>query len=175
MDQPSSETNSALRTCTQPRHRRGMWVVDTGFVGDRFLIRVPLPDSTVLRLSADTGGGYVVDPVRVGCLPRVPLPPGTEGVRLPIDSPMPAARDIAQPYPPTGADANGVVNAWWFTGRIWAFDYRLARLRSSTPARAPEPRPASPRERTVASPFPRVQAVIDDEAVDLLPRRRRQR
>jgi len=146
-----------------------MRLIDTEFVGDRFLVRVPLPDSTVLRLLADTGGGYVVDPARVGCLPRAPLPDGTgEGVRLPIDPPMPAGRDIAQLYP-SRLGADGVVNAWWFTGGVWAFDYRLGRLEILDSGLTTGVRLGlATANGQLASPFPRIQAVIDDEPVDLL-------
>ena len=51
---------------------------------------------------------------------------GAVGVRLPLDPPMPASSLAWLMSMKT--DADGVVDAWWFCGRLWAFDYRRGRL-----------------------------------------------
>ncbi len=143
--------------------------VDADFFGDRFLVRVPLPDATVLRVLADTAGGYAVDPAMVASLPRVPLPGGDgEGVRLPLDPPMPSPYDVARLERPRSGSA-GVASAWWFPGRIWALDYRIGRLEILD--EGPGGGVAlglSEHEGRLMSPFPRIQADIDGAAIDFV-------
>lgn len=146
-----------------------MAVIDADFDGQRFLVRVRLPDATIVRLLADTGGGYVVDPTRVVSLPKLDLGDGNEGVRLPIDPPMPAGRDIAVLHP-AHHGADGIVNAWWFTGRTWSFDYRTGKLQTLD-AQLSTGAPLGFARTTngdLGSAFPRVQVRIEDQSIDLL-------
>lgn len=144
-------------------------MIDADLVGQRFLVNVALPDQTTIRLLADTGGGYHVDPDKVAGLPRFPLPDGSDGVRLPVDPPMPPGRDLARLQAPP-IDADGITNAWWFPGHVWSFDYRtgvLQTLDTELTTGCPLGLLRSP-QGDVASPFPRVEVIIDDEPISLL-------
>lgn len=131
-------------------------------------MRVPLLDGTTVRLLADTGG-YVIDPDRVTSLPTVSLPDRAEGVRLPIEPPMPDGHEIAMLHPPRrGAD--GVVSAWWFTGRTWSFDCRTGQLQLlDTKLTVGTPLGLTrSADGDLTFPFPRIQVTIEEEPIDLL-------
>lgn len=124
-------------------------------------------------MNADTGGGYHVDPAVVSSLPTGPDPdfPEIVGVRLPLDPPMPEGHPVTAGLqkPNTGTDA--VVGAWWFTQHVWAFDHRAGQLQLLDGEHDPGDIPlafARDADRAPASPYPRIQATIDSETIDLL-------
>jgi hypothetical protein len=67
-------------------------------------------------------------------------------------------------------DADGVVDAWWFCGRLWAFDYRRGRLEVDVDP----PTDGAPlgflrgANGELQPPFPRVTVRIEGDDIDML-------
>lgn len=148
-----------------------MALIDSEFVAGRFLVHVPLPDGTRIRLLADTGGGLTVAPDVVAALPRVPHAhdPGLYGVRLPLDPPVAVGSDVAFLLPPRN-DYDGVLGACWFADRVWVFDYVAGRLEvlDRSPVCGPIAVGFPCRDGVRSAHYPRVEVTIDHDPLQLL-------
>ena len=148
-------------------------MIDADLVDGRFLLRVQVDDGLLVRLLADTCGGFHVRPDLGGAVPYAALPPGEEGegVRLVLDPEMPEGHEVARLLPVQLPDVDGVLGAWWFVDRTWAFDYLEGRLELVQGyggegvadlflPRWPDGRPLLP--------YARVITEIDDQELDLI-------
>jgi len=165
----------------------------TGYHGDRFWVEPVTAAGRRITLYTDSGGGLFLlqdaaarlgievttevqgaDTVRLATFPpfaadaSIPLPPSRGGKVL-----------VFAPPPGRGIDmfeADGMLGQEWFGGRTWTFDYpgRTLWLRANgdVPAVAAEHRVGLGFQTDSAGAralnFPRIQATIDGQMLDLL-------
>ena len=186
---PSLFALSVLAVSQAPTPKAGAPVVlPARWAADRFFVEPLTTDGKRLSLYTDTGGGLFLTEgatqrlglaVEDGKPPSVRLPPfvpgawipgvGESGDRLPV---MPkSARQ-----PPGINLGDGILGQTWLAGHCWTFDYPgrklLLRAEGDLPAVEHAHRvtlgfPVGG-DGTRQTNFPRIQAIVDGETLDLL-------
>lgn len=164
------------------------------YVTDRFYVVPVTMEGDTLILYTDTGGGanmmYSASVDRLGLEPQllvigedsarvVSLPAMKHDAAIPPPNLLPPFADrmlITQPEPGSSFDGTGFLGRTWFAGRVWEFDYAKESLGLVTGYNS---RAASAEHRVElgfqtdsrgrrTTHFPRIQAAVDGETLDLL-------
>ncbi|HXC16823.1 MAG TPA: hypothetical protein VNV60_05220 [Holophagaceae bacterium] len=152
-----------------------------------FFVQPRTPKGETLQLYTDTGGGLLLLEstvkrlnlsVEAGDPPSVKLPPFDPAAWIPDPQGNNGALLISPPPPPgrPGSTADGQLGQAWFADRCWTFDYPGHRLLLRAVGDLPQ---VDPGHRVVLgfqtdktgqrqANFPRIQASVDDEVLDLL-------